>query len=184
MKSIILLVLFLIASQVYSQEEGQSFCDGVTDGSYLPLDIKKKKIYWGDTYYIETIEGDKEINGKLYKEFKQEWENGDVDLLYLREENRFVYEYRTICNKEFLKMDSKAIGQQWEWTADCSKRNFKIVAFNGALETPYCSYKNLLVIKASYETSTFLFYYQKGYGYVGATLKGKLISCVSPEWNW
>jgi hypothetical protein len=43
-KSIIILFLF-ISGLSFSQKEGQNFCKGIENGSYFPLDIKKKKSF-------------------------------------------------------------------------------------------------------------------------------------------
>lgn len=179
-RSTIVLVLFLVTFQTYSQKEGQNFCEGITDGSYLPLDIKKKKILWYDTYYFETIVGKKVFNGKTYTEFLQEWKDGQKDLIYLREENNVVFQYREECKEEYVKLDIKATQG---WSNTCTPNNYKIIALDGELKTPYCQYKNLVILEAVFEKVTLRFYYQKGYGYVGATKEGKIISCVSPEWK-
>ena len=59
---------------------------------------------------------------------------------------------------------------------------YKIITYDGKLKTPYCEYKNLLVIEAKMKSVTFNFYYLRGHGYIGATQDNKLISYISPEW--
>jgi hypothetical protein len=179
MKNVVVLFLSIMTFSAYSQKEAQSFCDGNDNGKYFPLNINKKKILWNDTYYFESIIGQKEFDGKLYIEFKQEYKNGEIDLVYFREEKGVIYEYRERCKKEYIKLECNAVGQQW--SGDCLTNSYKIIAFDGKLKTPYCQYRNLLVIEAAYENETFTYYYLKGYGYVAATKQGKLYSCAVPE---
>lgn len=183
MKNILILAVFLIVLKGYSQKEGQSFCDGIPDGKYLPLDVAKKKIFWGNTYYFEKMEeGTKKFHGQKYNVFSQEWKDGTKDLLFLREENGTVYQYREECGKEYILLDSKNVGQEWENSCKVFKR--KIISFDAEFKTRYCHYKNLLALESSYDDGVvYVFYYQKGYGYVGASQGDKVISCVSPEWN-
>ena len=41
----------------FAQQEYQDFCNGNSKRSYFPLDIKKKKLVWSGTGYIETKKG-------------------------------------------------------------------------------------------------------------------------------
>lgn len=173
-----LLVMLLLSFKVLAQNQGQDFCKGTKDGSYFPLDIEIKKMTWYNTFYLEKLKGTKEINGKIYKEFEQTWENGDADLLYIREENNIVYQYDEEKKKDFVRLD-KAIKLNSEWNGD-NEIN-KIISIDDELITPFCIYKNLLVIESKYEKVTYKFYYLKGLGYVGATREGKLVSYIKPE---
>lgn len=181
MKKTFLALLILFTFNGYSQlKEGQNFCSENKKGSYFPLTISNKKISWQNTYYIESINGKKVIKGKEYAEIKQEWENKNVDLIYLREENNIVYQYEECCENETIRFNTNfKVGDKW-LQAD-NKMEYEIISFNGELTTPYCEYKNLLIIQAKIANNTFQFYYLKGIGYVGATINKKLISFVTPE---
>ncbi|CAM1369754.1 hypothetical protein [Tenacibaculum xiamenense] len=183
MKSIFTFFTLLICLPLFSQTEGQSFCSELENEDYFPLTIEKKKILWLDSYYFEEIIGSKEIKNKKYIEFAQNWKAGNAGSLLLREKNGVIYQYEKCCDTETIRFDSKfEKGKSWK-TAD-KKSNYSIKSFNGKLKTPYCDYKNLLVIKGEFTNVTYFFYYKKGYGYIGATDdKNNLISCVSPEWN-
>jgi len=171
-------VLFTIC--VFAQDEGQSFCDGVTDGNYFPL-IVKKKLLWADTWYFEEYKGEITLNGKTYKSFRQSWKNGSIDHLYLREEDGKVLQYEACCQTETVRYDQfYEPGQKWESVS--KKVTYTLLTYDAELKTPYCHYKNLMAIEAKLENITFVYYYQKGYGYVGATLKDKTMSCATPEW--
>lgn len=182
MKKIILTIIILLSLKGYSQlKEGQDFCSSNEDGKYFPLSIEKKKILWKNTYYIETINGTKQIKDKEYIEIKQEWENKTVDFIYLREENNIVYQFDACCENETIRFsEGFKIGDKW-MKIDNSME-YEITSFNGELKTPFCEYKNLLIIQAKSATTTFEFYYLKGHGYVGATVNKKLISCLTPKW--
>lgn len=178
-KSILILIL-LVPILVFSQKEGQNFCKGIEDGSYFPLDIKKKKIFWYDTYYFEEQLGTKELNGKTYLEYKQIWKDGSVDLMYLREADSKVLEY-----EEGLDQETTRYGSQFEegysWRRPDKTAVYTILSYDGKLKTPYCAYDKLLVIEAKFKTVTYEFYYLKGLGYIGATQNNTLVSYITPE---
>lgn len=182
MKIICTLFILILSSTVYSQKEGQEFCEANAEDSYFPLTIKTKKLLWGNTYYFEKIVGTKKINDKEYIEFTQNWEDGSSNLLYLREEGGIVYQYEEGLNAETIRANkSFKEGHTWQ-TADF-KTIYTMETLKGSLKTPYCNYKNLMVIKSQSNNFSFKFYYKKGYGYIGATKDGKLISCATPDWK-
>ena len=182
MHKLLLFFLVLTGSVSYSQQfEGQNFCEATKDASYFPLAITKKKILWKNTFYFETQHATKTINGKNYIAFQQEWKEGNSDLLYLREENGIVYQYDDCCEVETIRYNPQfTIGHTWK-TAD-QTREYKVIAYDGKLRTPFCDYQNLLVIEAKMDYGHYNFYYLKGHGYIGATQNGQLISCVTPKW--
>lgn len=174
--------LFLLSCIANAQiGEGQKFCDETRDGSYFPLSYEfKKKILWADTFYWETKLGTKNINGINYTAIKQEWKDKEVSILYLREKEGVVYQYDQAVQREYIRFDEKFKVNQI-WSVDQNSK-YKIITFDGELQTPYCRYKNLLVIEAVVSYGHFKFYYFKGHGYIGATKDEKLISCLTPEW--
>lgn len=182
MNKIFILLILFYTSVSYSQLfEGQKFCEESKDESYFPILIEKKKIFWKSTFYFETKSQTKVLNGKTYMEFKQEWKDLNVDLLYLREENGIIYQFDKCCKNETIRYDPKfKTGETW--TSSSKEMAYKIIAYDGKLKTPYCEYKNLLVIQAKMKSMTFNFYYLKGHGYIGASQENKLISYISPEW--
>ncbi|MFB9080842.1 hypothetical protein ACFFLS_22105 [Flavobacterium procerum] len=177
-------ILFLFSTIVSNAQigEGHRFCDELKTGSYFPLSYEfKKKILWSKTYYWETKIGTKQIEGKEYAEIKQEWEDKNTSILYMREEDGVVYQYDQYIKKEIIRFDQKQKkGDAW---TTANKAKYKIISYEGELQTPYCKYTNLLVIEAEVSYGKFNFYYLKGQGYIGATTKGMLISCLTPEWN-
>lgn len=181
MNKILLLLFVFVNTVTYSQiSEGQNFCLETKDGSYFPLSINQKKLIWANTSYTETKGESKVINGKTYTKFIQDWGNNNIDKLYLREENGVVYEYEESYKNETIRYDKKfENGHTWK-RAD-NKGEYKIISYNGTLKTPYCEYKGLMVLDSKVEYGSFNFYYLKGYGYIGATKDGKLISWMTPE---
>jgi hypothetical protein len=87
--SLLILCVLLLSATASAQQDGQDFCSG-SEGSYFPLDIKKKKLVWSGTGYTETKTGTKMIAGKKFIEYSQKWANGSTDKLYMREENGIV----------------------------------------------------------------------------------------------
>lgn len=183
MKKVIFILFLAITNSIFSQiNEGQDFCSPNENGDYFPLSIDKKRILWQDKSYFETKNNFVIINEKKYIEYLQDWGEKNLSKMYLREENGVIYEYKKDVKKETIRFDKNfKKGHIWKTAeGDCE---YEIISFNGKLKTPFCKYENLLVIRAKFEDVTFDFYYLKGHGYVGATVKDKLISCVTPVWN-
>lgn len=181
MKNLLLIIVIIFCSNAYCQQyEGQKFCVGDEDGDYFPLNISKKKIIWYSTYYYET-QKDTLINSKLYIQFEQKWKNGTIDYLYLREDQKIILQYEDCCSEETIRYNPKSkIGESW-LNADKSEQ-YVITSFTGTLKTPYCNYKDLMIINANVKGVVFEFYYLKNHGYIGAKKDNKLISYVTPEW--
>lgn len=180
MKKLMLLVLLLSNLSVFAQKEGQIFCEGDASESYFTLLSAKKVIYWSDTYYIEKKVGLKTINDKEYIEYLQAWENGQKVSLFLRTENGKVFQYEECCDEDTLRFDDNLkAGDKWK-TAD-NLVEYEIIATDISLKTPVCNYKNILKLKSTFKNGSFEFYYLKGFGYVGASIDGELISFASAE---
>lgn len=175
------LIFLIFTATLLTAQEGQSFCDGNATASYFPLTIQKKVILWGNTSYIETLVGEKVLNGKTYKEYEQKWENGEIQKLYLRVQSGTVFEYFPSINKEKIRMKEHFHSGE-SWSGPDKSVRYTFLSDDEKLVTKYCQYNKLLKIEAEYETVTYMFYYLRGYGYIGATENGRLISCVSPEW--
>lgn len=183
MKKVILIILLSISTSIFSQiNEGQNFCTPTKDGDYFPLSIEKKRILWQDRSYFETINDTVVINEKKYIEYLQDWGENNVSKMYLREENGVVYQYKEDDGKETIRYD-KNFKKGHTWKNAKGNCVYKIISFEGKLKTPFCEYENLLIIEAKFKEVTFNFYYLQGHGYVGATVKDKIMSCVSPVWN-
>tara|TARA_R110002050_G_scaffold157357_1_gene285936 strand:+ start:28070 stop:28627 length:558 start_codon:yes stop_codon:yes gene_type:complete len=183
MKNTFSLLLLLISMQSFAQYyTGQRFCDELPEKSYFPLDIHEKKILWSNTHYTETNNGTKELNGKTYIEFIQKWKANDSYKSHLREENGVIYQYEECCEEETIRFSEKfKKGYSWK-TAD-GLGEYTILTFIGKLKTPFCDYKNLMVIEAKLKSGDFNFYYQRGHGYVGATVNNEVISCETPTFD-
>lgn len=180
MKTLLIVLSLFSITITAAQEEDQSFCDGLDNASYFTL-VNKKKLMWYNTWYIEEYTGDKNINGEVYRIYKQTWEDGDTDLLYMREADGKLLQYDEKCKADFMRYD-EFLEAGSSWDEPCKKVKYTVLSFTDELTTPFCKYKNLMSLKAEYEKVTYIFYYQKGYGYVGATKNGKIISCATPVW--
>lgn len=178
MKHTITLIALTFATMAFSQKEGQSFCDGDNSEGYFTMQTGKKIVLWYATYYEETLEGEAMIDGKTYKKYIQQWQDGSKSALYFREEGSRVLQYDEATKKDVERLDGQfKPGQKWKGI-DCT---YTLLSFDETLQTPICHYKNLMAIKAVYTKDTYIYYYLKGFGYVGATKDGKLISCAVPK---
>ena len=180
MRNYILLFFLFISINSFSQKEGQIFCEGDPSESFFPLLNGTKYIVWGSTYYSEEKVGEKEINGKIYSEYVQAWESGDNVNLYLREENNVILQFEECCTEDTVRLpEDLLVNTIWE-TIDKSA-TYSVISLKGQLKTPVCNYKNILILELIAKNGNFNFYYQKGYGYIGATQNGELISFVTPQ---
>lgn len=170
----------LTTSISFAQKEGQDFCEGDSNEAYFPLLKSKKYIIWGNTFYIEENMGTKTLYGETYNEYSQTWEAGDVATLFLRENQGAILEYKEKNKEENIRLP-KEIKVGESWAIDKGLTNYEILSLKGELVTPICNYRNLLVLKSSFQNGEFIFYYQKGYGYIGAKQDGELISFVVPR---
>ena len=178
MKQPITLFLFFLTTMAFSQKEGQSFCDGDSSEGYFTLQTGKKNVLWYATYYEETMEGEAMIDGRTYTRYVQQWQDGSKSTLYFREEGSRVLQYNEAAKKDVVRLDGQfKAGQKWRGIDE----TYTLLSFDETLQTPICHYKNLMAIKAVYTKDTYIYYYLKGFGYVGATKDGKLISCAVPK---
>lgn len=179
MQKALILFLIILNNICHSQKiVRKNFCKSNDEGSFFPLDHNTKKVTWRDTFYIEKRKQIKNINGKDYVEFEQETEKDGTSLRYFREENGTIYEYSLPDEKEWVRFNVK-FEEGHFWKAANGKDEYKIISYNGELQTPFCKYKNLLVIEVKWNTGTLTFYYSKGLGFVGATQDEKLIAYVT-----
>lgn len=179
MKNFILLIIAFTCAHAYAQEETRNFCDGTSSESYFPLNIDKKELYWDGTYYKETNIGDTLFNEKSYVALLQTWENGSKDTIFFREDGAVTYQYNPITQIEVVRYNN-SFKKGHSWKADSEQRIYTLTSKKAKLKTPYCTYSNLLEANAVYGSTTFTFYFQKGYGFVGAKRGKELISYVVP----
>lgn len=180
MKKTIIFLLLIFTTATFAQKEGQNYCEGDNTEGYFYLSTFNKIVLWFNTYYNETLEGEQVFNNTNYKVYVQEWEDGDKDTLYMREEGSRVLQYHKELDKEVVRFDSNfTLQNKWK-LIDCKNR---LLSFQETLVTPVCRYKNLMAIEATYEHTTYIFYYLRGFGYVGATKNGQLVSCVVPSFE-
>lgn len=179
MKNLIIIIVLIISNNVHSQKEGQLFCEGDPTQGYMPLLKSKKHIIWSNTFYTEANLGEEILNGKKYNKYSQTWETGEIEHLFLREENQIILQYEEEEKAETVRLPkSIKVGKTWK-TQD-GQLTYKILSIKAKLKTPVCEYTNLLALKSSFKNGSFTFYYQKGYGYIGATQNGEIISFVVP----
>jgi hypothetical protein len=163
MRKIIIGILTILPFLSFGQSE---FCEKKFGESFFPLEIGfEKMITWGSSIYVEKITEKIKINGIEYFKYVQDFRNGTVYNLLLRNQNDTIFNYNKKKKTENILLIAKPIkGIKW--------KNSKIKEIDGSFETPYCNYENLLVIenKNSDGTKTKR-YYKKGLGLVAITGK-------------
>ncbi|NQX86715.1 MAG: hypothetical protein HRT67_12565 [Flavobacteriaceae bacterium] len=160
-KTFILLIILPILT--FGQSD---FCDKSFGESYFPLEIGfEKQITWGNAFYVEKVTERTEINGKEYYKYEQDFGNGTVYDLLLRNQNDTIYMYNEVKKKDNILLIAKPQkGIKWD--------KGKISEIEGSFETPYCNYENLLVVENKYSNGTKeKRYYKKGLGLVAITTK-------------
>ena len=163
MKKIIFGIFTIIPFLGFGQSD---FCHKKFGESFFPLEVGfEKMITWGKSIYIEKVTGKIELDGKEYFKYVQDFRNGTVYDLLLRNQNDTIFNYNKKKKTENILLIAKPIkGIKW--------KNSKIKEIDASFETPYCNYENLLVIenKNSDGTKTKR-YYKKGLGLVAITGK-------------
>lgn len=163
MKRTILLLLAILPILTFGQSE---FCDKSFGESYFPLQIGfEKHITWGNAFYVEKVTEKTEIDGKKYFKYEQDFRNGTVYDLLLRNQNDTIFMYNEVKKKDQILLIAKPQkGIKWE--------TGKVAEIDGSFETPYCNYENLIVVENKYSNGTKeKRYYKKGLGLVAITSK-------------
>lgn len=168
--SSLILIIFL-STNIYSQDE---FCSKEFDTkSYFPLNNKlRKSISWYNSIYKEYVNGTIKINGTEYIKYMQDFsESWKIELL-LRKSGDTIFSYYG-GKDNIMLIDRPEVGIKWD--------KAKISSISGVFETPYCKYKNLLVIEYSYKSGKTKRYYKKGLGLVGIENENKVIGMCLPS---
>lgn len=163
MKKTTIFILLILPIFGFAQSD---FCEKNFGESYFPLEIGfEKNITWGNSFYIEKITEKIEIDGKEYYKYEQDFRNGTVYDLLLRNQNDTIYMYNEKLEKEnILLIAIPEKGIKW--------KSGKIDKIDGSFETPYCNYENLLVVENKYSNGAKeTRYYKKGLGLVAITNK-------------
>lgn len=161
MKKTIIGILIILPFLGFGQSD---FCDKNFGDSYFPLKIGfEKNITWGNSFYIEKVTEKTNIDGTEYYKYVQDFGNGTVYDMLLRNQNDTIFMYNKKLKKETILLIVKPEkGIKWA--------TGKIDKIDGSFETPYCNYENLLVIENKYsngEKDTR--YFKKGLGLVAIT---------------
>tara|TARA_R110002096_G_scaffold394203_1_gene589479 strand:- start:318 stop:1199 length:882 start_codon:yes stop_codon:yes gene_type:complete len=163
MKRTIFLLLAILPILTYGQSE---FCEKSFGESYYPLKIGfEKHLTWGTATYVEKVTGTTEKDGIEYFNYEQDFGGGTSYDLLLRKQNDTVFMYNEKQKKDVILLIERPIkGTKWE--------SGKVVEIDGFFESPFCNYKNLLVIENKYpDGSKEKRFYKKGLGLVAVTTK-------------
>lgn len=171
MKKIFIYTIIFLPFFTFSQS---NFCEKNFGNTYFPLDLKfEKNISWGNSMYKESISDKIEIKGKEYFIYKQDFGNGNSPELKLRKSNDTVFSYYKEKESIFLITRPK-IGIKW--------KDAEIISTSGEFASPYCNYKNLLVVEHKYNNGEkWKRYYKKGLGLVGIKKGKKIIGVCLPN---
>lgn len=179
-----LLILTFLCLSSFSQSD---ICEETASGVFWPIKMGVKR-YYGTTSksYVSYYTGDSlQINSKTYYQEIDEYEDGDKKTTYLREQDGNIYIYDKEKGLEYLELSADITpGHTWEKYDKSWK--YTVVDTVSVIHTPYCTYKNLLNIKAEPHheekdiyASYFNLYYKRGVGQVGVHVEGKGYSFLS-----
>ena len=91
MRKIIIGILTILPFLSFGQSE---FCEKKFGESFFPLEIGfEKMITWGSSIYVEKITEKVKINGIEYFKYVQDFRNGTVYNLLLRNQNDTIFNY-------------------------------------------------------------------------------------------
>ncbi len=163
MKRTIFLLLAILPILTFGQSE---FCDKSFGESYFPLKIGfEKYISWGSALYVERVTEKINVDGKEYYKYEQDFRNGTVYDLLLRNQNDTIFMYNEVKKTESILLIARPQkGINWN--------TGKVAEIDDAFETPYCNYENLIVVENKYSNGEKeKRYYKKGLGLVAITNK-------------
>lgn len=161
MKKHTLFTLMLFPILIFGQSD---FCEKNFGESYYPLEIGfEKHLTWGTATYIEKVTGITTKDGIEYYNYEQDFGGGTSYDLLLRKQNDTVFMYNEELKKDvILLIERPVIGIKWD--------SGKVIDTNGFFESPFCDYKNLLVIENKYpDGNKEKRFYKKGLGLVAVT---------------
>jgi len=171
MKKTTLLLLTIVPFLIYGQSD---FCEKSNGESYYPLKIgSEKHLTWGTATYIEKVTGTTEKNGVEYFNYEQDFGGGTSYDLLLRKQSDTIFMYNEKQQKDVILLIERPVkGTKW--------KSGKVIDTNGFFESPFCDYKNLLVIEKKYPNGTKeKRFYKKGLGLIAVTTdKGIKGMCV------
>ena len=163
MKKTIIFILAILPFLGFGQSD---FCDKTFGDSYFPLKIGfEKHLTWGTATYVEKVTDTTIKNGIKYYNYEQDFGGGTSYDLLLRKQNDTVYMYNEEQKKDVILLIERPVkGVTW--------KSGKVVDTNGFFESPFCDYKNLLVIENKYPNGIKeKRFYKKGLGLVAVTTK-------------
>ena len=163
MKRTIFLLLAILPILTFGQSE---FCDKSFGESYFPLEIGfEKYISWGSALYVERVTEKIDVDGKEYYKYEQDFRNGTIYDLLLRNQNDTIFMYNEVKKTESILLIARPQkGINWN--------TGKVAEIDGTFETPYCNYENLIVVENKYSNGEKeKRYYKKGLGLVAITNK-------------
>jgi hypothetical protein len=171
MKKTTIFILVILPIFGFAQSD---FCEKTFGESYYPLKIGfEKHLTWGTATYIEKVTGTTEKDGIEYFNYEQDFGGGTSYDLLLRKQNDTVYMYNEKQKKDVILLIERPVeGTKW--------KSGKVIDTNGFFESPFCDYKNLLVIENKYpDGDKEKRFYKKGLGLVAVTTnKGIKGMCV------
>ncbi|HET8839387.1 MAG TPA: hypothetical protein VFM82_10385 [Flavobacteriaceae bacterium] len=173
MKRALLLIVILLPSFGFGQS---GFCDKSYGDSYYPLKIGfQKTLTWGNSIYTEKVTGTTTKNGIVYFNYEQDFGGGTSYNLLLRKQHDTVFMYNEKHKKDVILLIERPVkGTKWE--------SGKVIDTDGFFDSPFCNYKNLLVIENKYsDRDKEKRFYKKGLGLVAVTTKGGIKGMCVPS---
>lgn len=163
MKKTTIFIFIILPLLVFGQSD---FCEKNFGESYYPLKVGfKKNLIWGTATYVEKVTGKTTQNGVEYYNYEQDFGGGTSYDLLLRKQNDTIFMYNEKEKKDIILLIERPVkGTKW--------KSGKVIDTDGEFKSPFCNYKNLLVIQKKYPNGNKeKRFYKKGLGLVAVTTK-------------
>mgnify|MGYP006283401933 CR=1 FL=1 len=175
-----LLLIFLLSLSAYAQNH----CYENRTGEYWPFYTEPQEFYTKNnspyTYVYST--DSLLVNGKYYKTRFKEDKKGKVLKAYFRKENAAVYYYNEKTKSPSLLLPAQPV-KGYKWESTCGQFVYEIKSLEAKLNTPHCSFTDLLKIEILNKDikTRFQFFYKKEVGFVGKNIENSPFSFIKPN---
>ncbi len=130
--------------------------------------------------YVEFFNGDSlRVNNKVYYKSLKLYTSGKKDSTFYRNENGSLFSYDQDKKDEYLQLSSNTT-PGYSWVDQDKLWRYTVIDTTSSLSTPYCSFTNLLNLKAEpmgKEKKEYSAYYnllyKRGIGLVGVNIEGR-----------
>lgn len=185
MKSLSLLLIFIISILSFSIHAQENLCFDDLEGSWWPIEpgLEFKYAVGNENKTSVMLNDSVQFDGKYYLIEEETYKSGKVVQSYWRTEDGAVYYYDKKKGKETMELPgSPEVGQKWK--SDDGLWKYEVVSLNSSLKSPYCHFEDLLQVTSESSENVgveYNLYYKRGVGLVGLYIDNKPFTYIIPD---